>query len=497
MKTFLIRGVPHRIQQDGWWLSGFTPASPPPIRPEVRSGQDWVRLVLLAAVIGLGDVLVWQVMPGLSLVVFGVALIAAALIALPYPLTERQAGGILGFALLTFLPLVELVQPLSIAIALAGLSVVLVLLAGLRPGQVMRGAARLWPTGVAQTARDARGLIQPTDGDDAAQQCRAVLLGWLLPLGLGGLFIILLTLANPILLRWIEGVFQADLPQPGRVVFWLVLLPVVWTALSVSRMRDRLTLPKRRGLTAFGPAREGVLNQRSVARALILFNALFAVQTAMDVMFLYGGVELPEGITYAQYAHRGAYPLLATALLAGAFALLTRRWTDRDADLRLWLMVWVGQNVALVVSSLVRLDLYVGVYGLTHLRVWAAIWMVLVAVGLGLVIWQVWRGHGNQWLLLRSAGLGAATLYCCAFLSFDAIVARYNISHPVPLDTYHLCHLGDAAQPHVEAESITRARPLCGHGRHVVRAPMDWREWGFRNWRARRSLAALKAEARS
>ncbi len=34
---------------------------------------------------------------------------------------------------------------------------------------------------------------------------------------------------------------------------------------------------------------------------------------------------MPAGMTYAEYAHRGAYPLIATALLAGGFVLATTR----------------------------------------------------------------------------------------------------------------------------------------------------------------------------
>ena len=63
-----------------------------------------------------------------------------------------------------------------------------------------------------------------------------------------------------------------------------------------------------------------------MTRSLILFNALFAVQTVLDLIYLWGGASLPDGMSHAEYAHRGAYPLVATALLAAAFVL------DRDAS---------------------------------------------------------------------------------------------------------------------------------------------------------------------
>jgi hypothetical protein len=62
-----------------------------------------------------------------------------------------------------------------------------------------------------------------------------------------------------------------------------------------------------------------------MTRSLILFNALFALQSALDLVYLWGGATLPDGMTYADYAHRGAYPLIATALLAASFALIAMR----------------------------------------------------------------------------------------------------------------------------------------------------------------------------
>src|SRR4029078_10113192 len=72
----------------------------------------------------------------------------------------------------------------------------------------------------------------------------------------------------------------------------------------------------------------------AIVRALLLFNLLFAVQTVLDLTYLWGGVALPDGMTYASYAHRGAYPLIVTALIAAGFvlaALRPRSGTHADA----------------------------------------------------------------------------------------------------------------------------------------------------------------------
>lgn len=55
-----------------------------------------------------------------------------------------------------------------------------------------------------------------------------------------------------------------------------------------------------------------------------MFNTLLAVQTGLDMCFLYGSAEFPDGMNFAKYTHRGAYPLIITGLLAGVFALISK-----------------------------------------------------------------------------------------------------------------------------------------------------------------------------
>jgi len=216
---------------------------------------------------------------------------------------------------------------------------------------------------------------------------------------------------------------------------------------------------------------------------------LFLLQTGTDALFLWSDLALPDGMSYAAYAHRGAYPLVATALLAGLFALISRPFTDGNTALRAALLIWLFQNVVLVISSIYRLDLYVEVYGLTHLRIAAALWMGVVAAGLTLTLWQVWYGLAGGWLLTRTAILGAVVFYMTAFVSFDRAIAHYNLTHDAPLDWYYVCGLGPSALPVIHGFEINNGQIVCEGGhRPVLEEIKDWREWGFRHWRVRRTL---------
>ena len=140
----------------------------------------------------------------------------------------------------------------------------------------------------------------------------------------------------------------------------------------------------------------------SIALSLAAFNLIFALQNGLDIAFLWSGAPLPEGMTLAEYAHRGAYPLIATALLAALFVLVTLRPGSPTAEsplVRRLVYAWIAQNVVLVASTMLRTVDYIEAYSLTRLRIAALIWMALVAIGLVLICVRLWRGKSGAWLI--------------------------------------------------------------------------------------------------
>jgi hypothetical protein len=242
----------------------------------------------------------------------------------------------------------------------------------------------------------------------------------------------------------------------------------------------------------------------TILRSLILFNLLFAVQTALDTIYLWGNVALPADITYAAYAHRGAYPLILTALLAAGFVLAAMRPggpAEQSKIIRPLVYLWVAQNVLLVASSILRLDLYVQIYLLTYWRVAALVWMLLVALGLLLIVARIVLRRSNDWLVHANLIALTAALYICSLINFAAIIADYNVSHSreasgkgVSIDTNYLVQLGPQALPAIDkAIQIRGADPNLVSRRdslvEVQRKDMaSWRSWSFRNWRLQRSL---------
>lgn len=283
----------------------------------------------------------------------------------------------------------------------------------------------------------------------------AAMLG--LPLIGTALFTALFASANPLIANVLA---QIRLPAISEVTKWIAITPLVWPALRPHRFITRLRIPEPH--LALPNA-----SLASVLIALILFNALFALENGLDIAFLWSGAALPAGMSMTEYVHRGAYPLIATALLAGLFALVMLRpgtATAANPLARRLVALWVAQNVFLVASSALRTIRYIEEFELTAWRIAALAWMALVAIGLVLICGRIWFARSARWLINANALTAALVLIPCCFIDLDASAAQWNVRHAAEVggggQKIDLCYLRAMGAPALLPLIELERRPL-------------------------------------
>ncbi|MEY4238610.1 MAG: hypothetical protein RL339_1211, partial [Pseudomonadota bacterium] len=279
------------------------------------------------------------------------------------------------------------------------------------------------------------------------QGLRRTLPALVLPLVGSAVIVALFSAANPVIEQFLASL---SLPMPDdslfeRLFFWGLVAVVVWGVL-----RPRRSRPFFGTFDGSGDLALPGVSPMSVLLSLLAFNLLFALQNAMDLAWLWGLVPLPEGMTLADYAHRGAYPLIVTALLAALFVLITLRPGSQTAAsplVRRLVLLWIGQNVVLVASAMLRLSDYIDAYSLTRLRIAALAWMALVAVGLGLIGWRLLKDKSAAWLINANCTAAAVLLGAYAFVDTGALAAQWNVRHAREVDgsgaVLDLCYLAE------------------------------------------------------
>lgn len=450
--------------------------------------------------VALADFLFWLQEPGWTIGIFALSLLLITAVLRAEVLLSWPPR--IAFAAATFFGLVLTADPGPLALLLFWLSLTLAAFlprtAGFDDG--LRWAARLALHGAIAPLGPLRDLIlshraKRRRGSAGLLRRSAMLI---VPLLGTALFLALFAQANPLIEQALASLdlrLEFSEEAIGRAIFWAFILIAVWCLLRPARF----VLPVIAGRLDPGTPLPGI-GAASVLISLIAFNALFAVQNGLDLAFLWSGAALPEGMTLAEYAHRGAYPLIATALLAGLFVLVTMRSGSETAasrPIRLLVTLWIAQNLLLVASTMLRTFDYIEAYSLTRLRIAALLWMGLVAVGLALICYRLLRGKSAAWLINANLLAAALVLAASTTVDFGRMAAAWNVRHAreaggrgTNLDLCYLNQLGPSALlPLIELE----ARPLAAELRERVtwlrsrtmrrleESQADWHSWTWRN----------------
>jgi hypothetical protein len=351
-----------------------------------------------------------------------------------------------------------------------------------------------WGRGAADPATGAAGWAGPAR---TVVRGTAMALPALLVLGA------LLMSADPVFAGVIHDTVRLDLgPLLEHLVFaavvaWLTAGYLRAFLVPDDRVIDRLRVPR----PAFVAA--------EVSVALWILNLLFLAFMAVQLRYLFGGADLVEvtaGLSYAEYARRGFFELVATAALVVPI-LLVADWaaapdTSRSRGvLRATMLVLVVLLVGVIASAAYRMRLYQDAYGLTELRLYVSVVIVWLTAVLGWLVLTVLRGRRERFAFgAIIAGLvSVAALYAvnphdliarvnldraAAGQEYDGAYVRGLSADAVPALLARLDHLPDAE----------RCR-LAGmiHERWSGDRPGGWRTWNLSDWRARRLVAPRAA----
>lgn len=476
-----------------------------PLRPP----RFWLKVGLALALAGLADGVLFERDPGLNVGLVSLGLHVA--VGLTNPAIWRCRTSVFAvFAALGF-GLLQIERPTALGWVLYALAVgVAVLAPRAATGEdAFQWAQRLVAGGVLGAfgpVLDA-GRLRKARARSRSLRLAALAGAAALPVVGGVIFLSLFAVANPVISEALAG-FRLPAPDAARILFAGVVATVAWTALRPRGLRRRAA---RAGTAQ--PAELPGATTLSVAASLVVFNLVFALQNGLDLAFLWSGATLPQGMSHAEYAHRGAYPLIATALLAGLFVLVFLRPgtpTAASRPIRRLVTVWVAQNVFLVASTMLRTLEYVDAYSLTRLRIAALIWMILVAVGLVLIAWRLVRGRSGGWLMNANALAAGVALAACSLVDLGAVAAAWNVHHArevggrgVALD---LAYIGRLSGAGVVSLAELEQRPLdpvfrckLSRTRRWEMAWMsvrqaDWRAWRWRDARRLRRVETLTGE---
>jgi hypothetical protein len=237
-----------------------------------------------------------------------------------------------------------------------------------------------------------------------------------------------------------------------------------------------------------------------------LLNLLFLTFVIVQFRYLFGGaplVEMTEGLTYAEYARRGFFELVAVVALALPLLLAAHWFIERSGERgaeRIYRSL-AGMQLCLLgivmLSALKRMLLYTEVYGLTELRVYTTalmLWLASVFVWFAATVLRRRRSR-----FLRGAiALWFVMLIALHALNPSAFIVGVNAAraHRAPFDGAYLLSLGEDALPTLirelpkleETQRAIVAGKILALWEGKAKERGDLRNWTFAAWSAERAI---------
>ncbi|MEO8696713.1 MAG: DUF4173 domain-containing protein [Acidimicrobiales bacterium] len=207
----------------------------------------------------------------------------------------------------------------------------------------------------------------------------------------------------------------------------------------------------------------GALELTMVLGALVGLYAMFAVAQAVALTRGSDYVQRTTGLTYAEYARRGYFQLLAVAALTVMVLLAVRPYARRAGLLGHRALVLLGETaialtLVIIGAAVHRLNVYDDAFGLTMLRLSCIVFAYWLAAVFVLVAVAYVSGSPRQWLAPAVVASALVTLFVWNAVNPEAIVARHNVmqaSSTVRFDPEYLASLSDDAVPTL-VENLSR-----------------------------------------
>lgn len=189
-----------------------------------------------------------------------------------------------------------------------------------------------------------------------------------------------------------------------------------------------------------------------VTTALSILYLMFSV---IQILYLFvGNMKLPEGYTYSQYAREGFFQLLTVCILNLLIVLVCLYFFRENIVLKIVLTVMSGCTFIMILSSSLRMLMYISRYNLTFLRIlvlWSLAVIFLLMAGVTASIYM-----GKFPLFTYSMVIVTLFYLGLSFSHPDYWIAKYNLNplHLDYLDNYdtldnkkYLCSLSADAAP--------------------------------------------------
>ena len=268
-------------------------------------------------------------------------------------------------------------------------------------------------------------------------------------------FILLFSSADLIFQKYISDLISID--NELEIIFRFILILIVTIVFigaytySFREKEGQITAPQK--------SKNHTVGDIEISIIFGSVNALFFIFILVQLTYLFGGESniSTQGFTYAEYARRGFFELIAVAVISLFLLFTTEKYvikkeTEHALGFKILSTALIIQVVLIITSAFTRLSLYEEAYGFTTLRLYSHAFIILLAIIFCLLLYKIYKDKRENTFAFRVFLSLALFLAVMNFLNPEAFIARRNIERFAStgkLDIYYLSRLSDDAIPDI------------------------------------------------
>ncbi|PCI97918.1 MAG: hypothetical protein COB15_06990 [Flavobacteriales bacterium] len=182
------------------------------------------------------------------------------------------------------------------------------------------------------------------------------------------------------------------------------------------------------------PLSIGLKNEYRSAIILVgMVNLLLFFINYLDVSWLWFDFEYKKDLNLSQFVHEGTYLLILSILLSmGIILYFFRRnlnFLPKNKLIKQLSILWIFQNMILVISVGLRNFYYIQEYGLAYKRIGVIVFLLLTLIGLITLIFKITKLKSAFCLIkINSIAVYSSFIFLSLF-NWDIIIANHNLSN--------------------------------------------------------------------
>lgn len=351
-----------------------------------------------------------------------------------------------------------------------------------------------------ETGRFLVGLVSNRAAKESKSSTKPILRGVLLSVPILAVFLILLSSADPVFKQYVGSLFNPHLS--GEVIFRWGLTAFVATLFMGAYALIFMPSSEAKQESLEPDVKRYNLGVTEASIVLGSVATLFLIFVAIQFAYLFGGSDLiaNTGYTYADYARKGFFELMAVAAISLALIVVIKNTTTSHSKKQKHTFKWlsgilIAEVLVIMVSAHQRLSLYEEAYGFTILRLLSHLFIFWLAVAFGLLAYNIIREKSNQQFAFQLFVSALGLLAVVNIINPDAFVTKQNIARyneVGKLDAYYLSTLSADSAPVAEELLNSPNQYLQKSGAYILNRQelassseeSHWQSTNLARWRA-------------